>query len=129
MLIAQLSLIAQAATAGPTPTETGNAVLIFVAVGVPMISLIFGALSLWLSSRRQPPLAEELYKKFVPRAEAAETVSRIDGRMSEAFSEIGNLRNHTDAEIGAIRANMTKAYGDFERALGRIEGKLDTHRD
>lgn len=125
MLIAQ-HFTPLLAAASPDATETGKGVLIFIAVACPVIMMIIGALGLWINSRRNPPVAEEMYKNFIPRKEADQTVQRLDERVSEAFTEITSLRNHTDAEINSIRANMTKAYGDFERALGRIEGKLDT---
>lgn len=117
------------AAAAPDAAQTGNAVLIFVAVAVPIISLVLGVLSIWIAGRRQPPIAEEMYKKFVPRAESGETIQRLDERIGEAFKEIGSLRTHADNEMGVIRSNLTRAFGDFERALGRIEGKLDTTKD
>lgn len=127
MLIAQ-HFAPLLAAASPDAETTGKGVLIFIAVACPLITLVIGALGLWVNSRRNPPIAEEMYKNFIPRQESDQTVQRLDERVSEAFNEITNLRNHTDAEINSIRANMTKAYGDFERALGRIEGKLDTER-
>lgn len=130
MLIAQhFTTFLAAAGSGPDAEATGKTVLIFIAVACPVIMMIIGVLGLWINSRRNPPVAEEMYKNFIPRAESDQIVQRLDGRFAEAFTEITELRNHTDAEINSIRSNMTKAYGDFERALGRIEGKLDTKKN
>ena len=121
MLLAHVLVLADAAA---DPAQLGGLVLVLVTV-CPILGVIISAVALWRSSQRQPPVAEEMYKRFVPRTEANSIEQRLDDRLSEAFKEIGLLRTHSDTEIGVIRSTMAKAFGDLERAVGRIEGKLD----
>ena len=115
-----LPVLAAAAEA----VQIGGAVLVLVTV-CPILGVIISAVALWKSSQRQPPVAEEMYKRFIPRNEANQTIARLDERLSEAFEVIADHRNHGDTEISVVRNTMAKAFGDLERAIGRIEGKLD----
>jgi len=121
MLIATTPLLLAAAAEA---VQIGGAVLVLVTV-CPILGVIISAIALWKSSQRQPPVAEEMYKRFIPRNEANQTIDRIDQRVTEAFTVIGATREHGDTEISVIRSTMAKAFGDLERAIGRIEGKLD----
>jgi len=110
--------------AAAEPVQIGSAVLVLVTV-CPILGVIISAVALWRSSQRQPPVAEEMYKRFIPRAEANATIERIDERLTDAFKVIGATRDHADTEISVVRNTMAKAFGDLERAIGRVEGKLD----
>lgn len=108
------STILLLADAGPSTAETGNAVLIFVLVACPVISAVVGVLGVWFASRRNPPIGEEVHKNFVPRAEFNEAVARVDARVDSAM-----------VEVASARTQFGKAFGDLERAIGRLEGRLD----
>lgn len=47
-----------------------------------------------------------MYKQFILRTEANAHVERVDSRVSEAFSEITNLRNNTASEINSMLTDM-----------------------
>jgi len=115
MLITTLaaSVIADVSSGGDGPDSafTGNVVLVVVLVGGQLLSLLIAGLGLWMSSRRNPPIAEEAYKTFVPRSEYDEGVQRLHGRIDHALSE-----------VAAARQQASQAFGDLERGIGRLEG-------
>ncbi len=110
-----LAAAAEAATSTSSPDAsfTGNVVLVLVLVGGQVLSLGMSAVGLILAARRTPPIAEELYKLFLTKEEAAGITARIDHTIESAFNE-----------INAVRSQATKAFGDLERAIGRLEGHL-----
>jgi len=95
--------------------QTGIGTLYIIAIVVPLLVLACSIVGLIIMARRQPPVAEEMYRTFMTKSQHAETVARIDHSVEIAFGE-----------INAIRGQLTKAYGDFERALGRVEGALES---
>jgi hypothetical protein len=124
MLLALIPLfLAQGAQAGPAFVGNWVSVAVVLGGGIIAIGIQYGMLQ---TSRQQlramekalehrnPPLAEDVHRTFIPRIEHDDEVKRLDGRIDAAFNEIGRLQ-------GA----HTKAFGDVERAIGRIEGKLD----
>jgi len=95
-------------------TQAGVGTIYIVAIVLPILTFACTIVGLIFMSKRQPPVAEEMYRTFVTKSEQRETVERIDHTVATAFSEINAMRNQ-----------LSKAYGDFERALGRLEGSLE----
>src|ERR1051325_2870899 len=68
----------------PDAAFTGNVVLVICLVGGQLLTLLMSALGLWISSKRQPPVAEEMHKTFVPRSEYLECVQRMHERIDKS---------------------------------------------
>lgn len=111
MLITSATFLAQA---NPNAEHVGTSVLIFVAIACPIISLVLGGAGVWFAARRNPPMGEEIHRTFVPRVEFHSALTRVDARVDVALTE-----------IAAARTQFGKAFGDLERAIGRLEGRLD----
>jgi hypothetical protein len=105
------------AAAETDPAFAGKATLYVVAIVVPILTLIVTVVALGMSHRRQPPVAEEMHKSFVPRAEYNEGIQRVHERIDK-----------TSEDITAARSQFAKAFGDLEHAIGRLEGKMDGMR-
>jgi len=101
------------AEASPDPAFVGNFILAVVVIG-NIISVGVSIIAVWLSSRRQPPIAEEAFRTFIPRDEYAEGIQRVHDRVDE-----------TNNSLAEASLKMAKACGDLERAIGRLEGKID----
>lgn len=95
----------------PEPQNLG---LLVLGIG-QLVGIAASVVAIIAAFRRQPPIGEQLHQMFLPRAEHAAEVQRLDGRISESFEEISR-----------VRAMHTQAFGSFERAVGRVEGKLDS---
>jgi hypothetical protein len=124
MLIAQLftPLLSAAAT---DADFAGKSVLFIVAIIVPVLGLVCTIIAIVLSNKRNPPIAEEMHKAFVPRPEWDASVQRLHGRIDEANGKITASEAHTGSKIDSMRNDMNKVFHDVERALGRVEGKLE----
>lgn len=114
MAFAHLSGAALIAAAESDATFTGNATVYVVAIIVPVLGLILTVVALLVTSRRQPPVAEEMHKSFVPRTEYNEGLQRVHERIDKAGEDISSARQQ-----------LSKAFGDIEHAIGRLEGKVD----
>lgn len=100
--------------ASPDAAFTGNATLYIVATVVPVLGLALTVTALFLNSRRNPPVAEEMHKVFIPRAEHDEHIQRVHERIDKCAED--NI---------AARNQFSKAFGDLEHAIGRLEGLID----
>lgn len=115
MVLAHTSPAVLIAAAGSADTAfTGSATVYLVAIVVPVVTLVLTVVALILSNRRHPPVAEEMHKNFVPRAEYNEGIQRVHERIDK-----------TSEDITAARGQFSKAFGDLEHAIGRLEGKMD----
>ena len=106
----------------------GNATFYIVAIVVPVLGLALTIAALILSSKRNPPVGEEMHKTFVPRAEWDASVQRLHTRIDESHERIAAGEATTAAKIDSLRTDMTKVFQDVERGLGRVEGKLGDQR-
>lgn len=76
------------------------------------------------TSRRDPPLPEELAKEYVRKPELSTAVEILNSRISR---EIGMLRKDfetQDGKLDSLIATTNQISRDTQRSLGRIEGKL-----
>lgn len=108
---------AMLASATPDPAFLGNFVLAVV-VGGTLLNVMISAIGVWNASRRQPPLAEESYRVFVPKAEYLNAIERIHQRIDESNNQLARST-----------AMISKAFNDLERAIGRVEGKIKELQD
>lgn len=79
--------------------------------------------------RRKPPLAEELFKKYVTKDDLEKTCAR-HLREQEQFAEFKAHQDKVDAEIFGRLTAIQKYMADIERAIGKIEGHIEamSHR-
>jgi hypothetical protein len=66
------------------------------------------------------PAAEYVTKEF-----CADRHTETKKRLDEMSKQVDALWSTMRSENTAIRGEMTRAFQDIERALGRIEGKID----
>lgn len=88
------------ATANPDSQFIGDSLLAWALVA----NLAASVTAMIVAFKRKPAIGEEMHKSFVPRSEYLEGIYRVHGRI-----------DNTDAKL-------TKAFGDMERAIGRLEG-------
>lgn len=110
----------------------GLAVVVFI----PLAASIVGMVATIIRLRRDPPLAEIIARDYATKAELKAIEARVAADLASIRREhaelIGDFRREsreTDGEIfNLIRsytASTTKALGDVEKSLSRIEGKLE----
>lgn len=111
-----VTFLAASASGASSPSAefTGNWVLVACTVLGTLGAITLGVVSLIVSSRRQPPLGEEMHRDFA-------SAKRVDDDIQRLHSRIDDLEDKMDhaTEI------QTKNQGDAERSRGRLEGKLD----
>lgn len=114
VLIAHYTTLCLAAASAQDAAFTGNATNYVSSVAVPILGLVLTVVALFLSNKRHPPLPEEMHKNFVPRAEHDANIQRLHGRVDKLAEDQSNSR-----------MQFSKAFGDLEHAIGRLEGRLD----
>lgn len=99
--------------------------LLTIAVAIASIaSVIIAAVKL---NRRVPPLAEEIAANYATREELDNEVRDLNKRIDREVNAILSMNIDQGKKLDALIATTNKTALDTERALGRIEGKLDTH--
>jgi hypothetical protein len=90
-------------------------------------AIVVGVVAVVKLNRRVPPLPEEMAKNYIHKPEFNAAVcginSRIDGVSQQSNNAVARLADKFDALINTLHRNAM----DTERALGRIEGKLNEH--
>lgn len=79
-----------------------------------LLNMVGIAVSIIVAFKRKPPVAEQMHQLFATRPEFNEAVLRIHKRI-----------DHTNTDIQQTNEKLAKAFGDMERAIGRLEGQLD----
>lgn len=126
MVFAHTSPALLIAAGSPDPAFAGSATVYVVAIIVPVLGLLATIVAIVLSNRRNPPVAEEVHKTFVPRMEFSDGVQRLHDRIDKNAEEIAAAKAQFNEDITAARTNFAKAFGDLEHAIGRLEGKMDS---
>lgn len=95
---------------------------IIITIGLGMVALqIIQALRTRGIQKREVSFSEEVVSKQMCTSLHTET----DRRMLQCEKQIAELWNTLRSENESIRDEMRRGFQDMERALGRIEGKLD----
>lgn len=79
------------------------------------IATIIGGLAML---RRNPPVAEEMAKRYASKSELNHEIARLEARMDADRQELR-------VSIGRLTSTLQAFSQSVERALGRIEGKLE----
>ena len=99
--------------------------LLTIAVAIASIaSVIIAAVKL---NSRMPPLAEELAKNYATRDELDKEVKSLNIRIDREVGMLLSSSAEHSLKLDALIATTSQTARDTERALGRIEGKLDQH--
>ncbi len=99
--------------------------LLTVAVSIASIgSVVVGAIKL---GKRIPPLPEELAKVYATKVEVRNGMEAINARIDREIQLIRDTSGDTSEKLDALITTTNHNAMNTERALGRIEGKLDAH--
>ena len=102
----------------------GQIIWPIIAILVSLSSIGGFVLSAYKTSRRDPPLPEELAKEYVRKPELSTAVEILNSRISR---EIGMLRDSFESQgrkIDTLIQTTNHIAMNTERTLGRIEGKI-----
>lgn len=118
-------MLAQLQNVDPTFLKQALLFLTGIAGGAATVISILTA----RNRRRQiepQPLEVRASPAYATVAQCHEKHVEIGRRLDGHDHEITALWNTMRAEDNAIRAAIAKSFADIERALGRIEGKINT---
>lgn len=88
----------------------GNLVGAIIGIG----GFVCGVIGIVLAAKRQPPVAEQMYKEFARSEDVDTEIQRVHTRVDES-----------NARVDKVNELLSKNQHDAERARGRLEGKLD----
>lgn len=100
----------------------------------PLLSIIsslsaiaVGIIAVIKLNRRIPPLPEEVAKIYATKIEVQDLSSHLNDRIDREMMLIGQCNAEQTRKIDALITTTNHSAQDTQRALGRIEGKLDAH--
>lgn len=127
---------ADALTAATTPDVFGLppqmqsllAVGMWVLIGAGVIGTLAAGVSVWSNLKRRPSIEETFATKDMLRTLEAHLATQLNSA-SQASAEledrIGTQIRALFSKLDAQNTTFSKHAAEMERALGRIEGKLD----
>lgn len=112
----------------PTQMQTLLAVGMWVLIGAGVIGTVAACVSIWANLRRRPAIEVTFATKNELLASERRTHERVDHALRGIDGALVEMRNQQRAifsKLDASNAALNKVATEFERALGRIEGRLD----
>ena len=89
-----------------------------------IVSVIVAVIKL---NRRAPPLPEELAKNYATKVEVSEVHKRLSDRIDREIRLICENNADHNRKLDSLISTTNHSALETQRALGRIEGKLDSH--
>jgi hypothetical protein len=118
-------MLAQVDKVDPSFFHQFTLVILGLLSGLASAAAIAGALFAKRRKIEPQPLQVEEAEKFVTASACGSSHAHLIKRLDQHDEIIRDLWTTFRAENASIRHEMTKGFQDMERALGRIEGKLD----
>lgn len=104
----------------PDQLQSLLAIGMWVIIGAGVIGTAAASVSIWANLRRQPSVDST----FATKEELLSSENRTATRVDTALNELRNQQRAIFSKLDATNTTMTKIATDFERALGRVEGRL-----
>ena len=83
-----------------------------------IMSAIGTPLSVWLSSRRTPPVTEELYRDFATKEEVRQLRQEFLSTSGEIFDVMRKLKESLDESMRPLVAQINRLEGVLSRCPG-----------